>query len=99
MENSWEEKEKLFYKNMKSNRKADVFGKEELKQFYQKFIEQQKELKEKANTKKIELKKEWRSNSLLLPKYKSPIMKIIKKEENRKIQEKFAEKNIKQKYY
>ena len=97
MENSWEEKEKLFYKNMKSNRKADVFGKEELKQFYQKFIEQQKELKEKANTKKIELKKEWRSNSLLLPKYKSPIMNIIKKEENEKIKEKCEEKNIKRK--
>ncbi|WP_297981431.1 hypothetical protein, partial [uncultured Methanobrevibacter sp.] len=97
MENSYEEREKLFYKNMKLNRKINILGKEELKHFYQKFKEQQKELKEKANTKKIELKKEWRSNSLLLPKYKSPIMNIIKKEENEKIKEKCEEKNIKRK--
>ena len=82
---------------MKLNRKINILGKEELKHFYQKFKEQQKELKEKANTKKIELKKEWRSNSLLLPKYKSPIMNIIKKEENEKIKEKCEEKNIKRK--
>ena len=99
MENSYEEKEKLFYKNMKQNKKQEIIGKEELKNLYQKFKEQEKELKEKKTSKIIELKKEWRSNSLLLPKYKSPIMKIIKKEENQKIQEKFAEKNIKQKYY
>ena len=99
MENSYEKKEKLFYKNMKQNKKQEIIGKEELKNLYQKFKEQEKELKEKKTSKIIELKKEWRSNSLLLPKYKSPIMKIIKKEENQKIQEKFAEKNIKQKYY
>ena len=99
MENSYEEREKLFYKNMKLNRKVDILGKEELKNFYQKFKEQQKELIEKANNKKIELKKEWRSNSLLLPKYKSPIMNIIKKEENEKIKEQCEEKNIKRKNY
>ena len=99
MENSYEEREKLFYKNMKLNRKVDILIKEDLKNFCQKFNEKQKEFIEKANTKKIELKKEWRSNSLLLPKYKSPIMNIIKQEEDQKIIEKCKEKNEKKKYY
>jgi hypothetical protein len=99
MENSYEEKEKLFYKNIKQNKKQEIIGKEELKILHQKYKEQEKQLKEKKSSKIIELKKEWRSNSLLLPKYKSPIMKIIQKEENKKIQEEFAEKNIKKKYY
>ena len=99
MENSYEEREKLFYKNMKLNRKVDILIKEDLKNFCQKFNEKQKEFIEKANTKKIELKKEWRSNSLLLPKYKSPIMNIIKQEEDQKIIEKCKEKNDKKKYY
>ena len=99
MENSYEEREKLFYKNMKMNRKVDILVKEDLKNFCQKFKEKQKEFIEKANSKKIELKKEWRSNSLLLPKYKSPIMNIIKQEEDQKIIEKCNEKNNKKKNY
>ena len=43
----------------------------------------------------IERKKEWRANSLLLPKYKSPILKeIAKNEEKLKIEE---EKSLEQK--
>ena len=60
---------------------------DELKSVVENFKAEYEEKKEKE---KIQEKKE-------TPKYKSPIMKIIKKEENQKIQEKFAEKNIKQK--
>ena len=51
MANSFEEKEKLFYKNMKSIKKSELVGKLELKELYQKFKEKQKELKKKSKYK------------------------------------------------
>ena len=99
MANSFEEKEKLFYKNMKSIKKSELVGKLELKELYQKFKEKQKELKKKANIKTIEMRKEWRSNSLLLPRYKSPILKIVKNEEKEKIEKEEEKKELKKKYF
>ena len=95
MANNFEEKMKLIYKNQKQIKKIEISGSDELKKFYQKYQERQKELKLKSIEKMIERKKEWRANSLLLPKYKSPIMKeIAKNEEKLKIEE---EKSLEQK--
>ena len=87
MANDFEEKQKLHYRNQKLIKKIET-GNEDLKKFYQKCQERQKELKEKNTEKLIELKKQWRSNSLLLPKYKSPIINEIKKDKEKlKIEE------------
>ena len=98
MVNSFEEKEKLFYKNKKiTTKKSDQERNEELKQFYQKYKEKQKEIKEKCNKKTIEMKKNWRSNSLILQKYKSPLklMKEIEKEEKQKLKDEEEKENRK----
>ena len=91
-----EEEKKKKEEEEKRKKEEEEKKKREEEEKYNKMTPEEK-LEEEANTKKIELKKEWRSNSLLLPKYKSPIMNIIKKEENEKIKEKCEEKNIKRK--
>ena len=97
MVNDFEEKQKLLYKNKKNIKKSDIERNEELKQFYQKYKEKQKEIKEKCNKKTIEMKKSWRSNSLILQKYKSPlrVMKEIEEEEKKKLKDEEEKENRK----
>ena len=99
MANSFEEKEKLFYKKLRPIKKVDIIGKEDLKQLNEKIRQKQKEDQEKANSEKIKLKKEWYSNSLLLPKYKGSIMKKVKEKEYLKLLEEEKEKDDKKKNY
>ena len=73
MANDFQEKEKLFYKSNKTTKKTEIERNEELKKFYKVYKEKQKEMKEKCTKKSEEMKKQWRSNSLILQKYKSPL--------------------------
>ena len=59
------------------------------------YIEKKKQMKEKSDSKTIEMKKKWISNSLILPKYISPIMKKIQNDEIKKMQE--EEKKVSEK--
>ena len=99
MANSFEEKENLFFKNIKLTKKSEVIGKEELKKLYAKYIEAKKQLKKKAEEKTLDMKKCWHSRSLILPKYKSPILKVIQQDEKNKIEEEEKKQNKKNKFY
>ena len=93
MANSFEEQEKLFYKNIKQIKKSELAGKEELKQLYQQYKEKQKQLKEKANEKTLEMKKEWRCNSLKLKRYHSPLSSVMQKSLESERKKKLEEEN------
>ena len=99
MANSFEEKEKLFYKKLRPIKKVDILDKEDLKQFNEKIRQKQKENQDKAYSEKIKLKKEWYSNSLLLPKYQASIMKKVKEKEYEKKLEEEKEKDDKKRNY
>ena len=73
MANKFEEEQKLIYQSNKTTKKTEIDRKEELKKFYKEYKEKQKEMKEKCTKKSEEMKKQWRSNSLILQKYKSPL--------------------------
>ncbi len=96
MEKDFIEKEKNFYekKDLKP-KKPDILLQDELKKFNMEYIEKKKQMKEKSDSKTIEMKKKWISNSLILPKYISPIMKKIQNDEIKKMQE--EEKKVSEK--
>ena len=97
MENDFQEKEKLFYKNKNLTKK--LVDKEEIKNLLQKYNEQKKELQKKAIEKTISMKECWHSRSLILPKYKSPILKIIQEDERIKMEVEEKKQNKKNKFY
>ena len=99
MENDFEDKEKLFYQNLKLAKKLQVIGKDELKKFQKKFIETRNELQKKAIEKTSEMKKSWKNRSLVLPKYKSPILKIIQKTEREEMEKEEKKQKDKAKFY
>ena len=97
MVNNFEEKEKLFYKKVKLTEK--VVGREELKILNQKYIEKKNELEKKAIEKTLNMKELWHSRSLILPKYKSPILRIIEKDERIKMEKEEKKRNKQNKFY
>ena len=97
--NDFEKKEKLFMKNIKLTKKLDVIGREELKQIQKKYNQKKKELEKKAHEKTISMKKLWNSRSLILPKYKSPILKIMQNDEKKKMELEEKKQNKKNKFY
>ena len=99
MANSFEEKERNLYKNKKMEKKAQIVGKDELKQLHEKMKETKMELERKAKEKAISMKKSWHSRSLILPKYKSPMIKIIEENEKIKIKEEEEKQIKKNKFY
>ena len=99
MANDFEEKEKMFFKNKKLTKKIDIIGQEEIKQLQEKYNEKKKELEKKAQEKTISMKKLWNSRSLVLPKYKSPILKIIQEDEKSKMEEEEKKQSKKHKFY
>jgi len=99
MANSFEEKERILLKNKKLEKKAQIVGKDELRQLHEKMKETKMELEKKAKEKAISMKKSWHSRSLVLPKYKSPIIKIIEENEKKKIKEEEEKQIKKNKFY
>ena len=95
MANDFQEKEKLFYKSNKTTKKTEIERNEELKKFYKVYKEKQKEMKEKCTKKSEEMKRQWRSNSLILQKYKSPLK--IAKDLDDKEKEKLENEELKKK--
>ena len=98
MENNFEKKENLYYQNIKLSKKIDILGKEELKELQEKYMEAKREMKKKAIEKTISMKKSWHSRSLILPKYKSPMLKLIQENEKKKMEEE-EKQNKKNKFY
>ena len=99
MENDFEEKEKLYFQNIKLTKKIDILGKEDLKELQEKYMEAKKEMEQKAIENTINLKKVWHSRSLILPKYKSPMLKLIQENEQKKMEEEEKIQNKKHKFY
>ena len=99
IQNDFEEKENLFYKNIKLTKKLDVVGKEELKELNKKFLEKKNELIKKAKEKTLSMKKCWHSRSLLLPKYKSPFLKIVQEDEKIRMEKEEEKQQKKNKLY
>ena len=99
MENNFEEKEKLFYKNIKLKKKVEVIGGEELKKVQKQYNESKKELQKKAIEKTLNMKKLWKERFLVLPKYKSPLLKTIEEAEKEKIEKEEEKQRDKDKFY
>ena len=99
MENNFEEKEKLFYKNIKLKKKVEVIGGEELKKIQKQYNESKKELQKKAIEKTLNMKKLWKERFLVLPKYKSPLLKTIEEAEKEKIEKEEEKQRDKDKFY
>ena len=99
MANSFEEKERILLTKNKMAKKAQIVGKDELKQLHEKMKEIKMELEKKAKEKAISMKKSWHSRSLILPKYKSPMIKIIEENEKNKIKEEEEKQMKKNKFY
>ena len=99
MANDFNEKEKLFLKNIKLTKKTDIIGKEEIKQLQEKYNQKKKELEKKAQEKTQSMKKLWNSRSLILPKYKSPMLKLIQEDEKKRMEEEEEKQNKKDKFY
>ena len=93
MANSFEEKERILYINSKMAKKPQIVGKDELKQLHEKMKETKLELEKKAKEKAISMKKSWHSRSLILPKYKSPMIKIMEEKEKKKNKRRRRETN------
>ena len=99
MENNFEQKEKLYLQNIKLTKKIDILGKEDLKILQEKYMEAKKEMEQKAIEKTISMKKCWHSRSLILPKYKSPMLKLIQENEKKKMEEEEQKLIKKNKFY
>ena len=86
MQNDFNTKENELLKKVKSNKKEDIVSTLELKELNNK-INQMKSISQQRQIEfKKQLRKGWHSQSLLLPKYKSPLYK--KMEESQEIFEK-----------
>ena len=86
MQNDFNTKENELLKKIKSNKKEDIVSALELKELNNK-INQMKSISQQRQIEfKKQLRKGWHSQSLLLPKYKSPLYK--KMEESQEIFEK-----------
>ena len=99
MENDFEQKEKKFYKSIKLIKKPEVLQGEELKKVQKQYNEAKKEFEKKTIEKTLNMKKIWKSRFLVLPKYKSPILKTITESEKEKMEKEEEKEKEKIKFY
>ena len=96
LKEKFENKEKKLIDKRNMMKKDSLLTKKELNELSNKIMEQKKILEKDLENRKEKMKKMWKERSQNLPLYRSPVVHILKEEENEKIENEAEKKKKKE---